>query len=73
MYDQEDYFEEAGDHANEMETSIIMHFYPGLVRPLEEAGDGEARSFKLEGLKNKTAWAPANGIKFRPTPVLGIR
>jgi creatinine amidohydrolase len=58
MLDHEDYFEEAGDHANEMETSIIMHFFPGLVRPLDEAGPGEAKAFKLDGLKNKTAWAP---------------
>ncbi|WP_319500018.1 creatininase family protein [uncultured Draconibacterium sp.] len=58
MLDQEDYFEESGDHANEMETSIIMHFFPELVLPLNEAGDGEAKSLKLEGLKNKTAWAP---------------
>lgn len=58
MLNQEDYFEEAGDHANEMETSMIMHFSPDLVRPLDEAGDGKARTFKLEGLKNKTAWAP---------------
>ena len=58
MLNQEDYFEEAGDHANEMETSMIMHFFPDLVRPLNEAGDGKARTFKLEGLKNKTAWAP---------------
>nr|WP_321354281.1 creatininase family protein [uncultured Draconibacterium sp.] len=58
MLDQEDFFEEAGDHANEMETSIIMHFFPDLVRPLDEAGNGDAKSFKLESLKNKTAWAP---------------
>ena len=58
MFDQEKYFEEAGDHANEMETSIIMHFFPDLVRPLNEAGVGAAKAFKLQGLKNKTAWAP---------------
>ena len=58
MLNREDYFEEAGDHANEMETSMIMHFFPDLVRPLDEAGDGKARTFKLEGLKNETAWAP---------------
>ncbi|WP_321347396.1 creatininase family protein [uncultured Draconibacterium sp.] len=58
MLDQEKYFEEAGDHANEMETSIIMHFFPDLVRPLNEAGVGDAKAFKLQGLKNKTAWAP---------------
>lgn len=54
----DDYFEESGDHANEMETSIIMHYFPDLVLPLNEAGEGTAKQFKLEGLKNKTAWAP---------------
>lgn len=56
MMDQEDYFEESGDHANEMETSIIMHYFPELVLPLKEAGDGNSRQFKLESLNNKTAW-----------------
>ncbi len=53
-----EYFEEEGDHAGEMETCVIMHYFPHLVRPLEEAGDGTAKSPKLEGLKNKTAWVP---------------
>lgn len=54
----EKYFEEGGDHAGEMETSIIMHYFPHLVRPLNEAGEGKAKSAKLIGLKNKTAWIP---------------
>ncbi len=53
-----DYFEEDGDHANEMETSIIMYCFPELVRPLEEAGEGKAKKFNLKGLNNKTAWTP---------------
>lgn len=53
-----EYFEEDGDHANEMETSIIMHYFPNLVLPLEEAGDGIEKSSKLKGIKNKTAWIP---------------
>ncbi len=52
------YFDEGGDHAGEMETSIIMHYFPGLVLPLEEAGEGKAKNFKLQSLKEKTAWAP---------------
>ena len=35
-----DYFENSGDHADEMETSLILHLTPHLVRPLGEAGDG---------------------------------
>ena len=44
MLDHLNYFEESGDHANEMETSIIMHYFPDLVLPLEEAGEGKAKS-----------------------------
>ena len=58
ILDPSDYFEDGGDHANEMETSIIMHYFPELVLPLEEAGEGKAKSIQLENLKNKTAWIP---------------
>lgn len=58
LLNNDDYFEESGDHANEMETSIIMHYFPDLVLPLDEAGEGTAKRFKLKGLKEKTAWAP---------------
>jgi creatinine amidohydrolase len=53
-----DYFEEDGDHANEMETSVIMHYFPDLVLPLSEAGNGKAKSSRLDGVLNKTAWIP---------------
>jgi len=58
ILDLSNYFEEGGDHAGEMETSIIMHYFPQLVRPLDEAGDGTAKQSKLKSLKNKTAWMP---------------
>lgn len=58
MVPNSDYFEEDGDHANEMETSIIMHYFPELVLPLEEAGEGKAKKFKLKGLNETTAWTP---------------
>lgn len=58
LFDLKGYFEDTGDHAGEMETSIIMHYFPELVLPLEEAGDGKARNFKPETLKKKIAWAP---------------
>lgn len=58
IFNLNEYFEEDGDHANEMETSIIMHYFPTLVLPLEEAGDGIAKSSKLKGIQDKTAWIP---------------
>jgi creatinine amidohydrolase len=51
------YFELPEDHAGEMETSVIMHVHPDLVLPLEEAGDGAERHFKIEALREKWAWA----------------
>ena len=58
ILDLSKYFEEDGDHAGEMETSVIMHYFPHLVLPLNEAGDGNAKSSKLKGVFNKTAWIP---------------
>jgi creatinine amidohydrolase len=58
ILDLSEYFEEDGDHAGEMETSVILHYFPHLVLPLEEAGDGNAKLSKLKAIKNKTAWIP---------------
>ncbi|MEN8116688.1 MAG: creatininase family protein [Bacteroidota bacterium] len=56
--DWEEFFVVAGDHANEMETSFMQYAHPDLVLPLEEAGDGESKGFKITGFKEKWAWAP---------------
>ncbi len=63
MFPLTDYFEKEGDHANEMETSIIMHYFPEWVLPLGEAGEGKSRKFKIEGLNGSTAWAPRHWTK----------
>ena len=36
--DRKQFFEESGDHADEMETSLMLHLRPDLVLPLDEAG-----------------------------------
>ena len=43
-------FDEADDHAGEMETSVAMHLYPELIEP-GVAGDGKAREFRFEALR----------------------
>ncbi len=55
--DRSDYFDEPGDHAGEMETSAMLHIAPRLVRPLEEAGAGAERRFRLKGLREGWVWA----------------
>lgn len=52
----EKFFNEPGDHAGEMETSMMMKIAPELVLPLDEAGGGREKKFKLQGLRNKLAW-----------------
>jgi creatinine amidohydrolase len=54
---QKDFFEHKDDHAGEMETSVIMHLTPHLVRPIDEAGDGAARKFRFTGMREGWAWA----------------
>lgn len=56
--DKKEFFEITdGDHAEEMETSLVMHLRPDLVRPLDEAGDGTAKTFTIEALRENWAWA----------------
>ncbi len=54
--DKSDFFEEEGDHADEMETSIIMHLYPDWV-DLSSAGPGEAKNSRIGAIREGWAWA----------------
>ena len=51
ILDNDAFFDEPGDHGGEMETSTMLRSAPDLVRPLDEAGPGAARRFKVEGLR----------------------
>jgi creatinine amidohydrolase len=61
--DPKPYFDEPGDHAGEVETSVMMEITPDLVLPLSEAGSGAAKKFVIDGLRNGVAWAPRNWRK----------
>lgn len=55
--DKSNYFDHPdGDHADEMETSLILHMRPELVK-MEQAGDGAAKQWKINGLNESWAWA----------------
>lgn len=45
------YFDEPGDHAGELETAVMMHLTPNLVLPLNQAGDGHGKTYKIKALK----------------------
>lgn len=57
MLDKYAYFEEEGDHADEMETSLMLHLRPDLVLPKEKWGSGSAKSFKIKAFSEGWAWA----------------
>lgn len=53
---KENYFEHNGDHADEMETSLLLYLAPQLVLPLSEAGLGAAKKIKVNGIQEGWAW-----------------
>jgi creatinine amidohydrolase len=54
----EGYFSKTGDHAGELETSLMLHLAPDWVLPLSQAGKGSAKSFRIKALRERWAWAP---------------
>ncbi|HKA06469.1 MAG TPA: creatininase family protein [Gemmataceae bacterium] len=63
VVDPKPYFTDLGDHAGEMETSVMLHIAPDLVLPLAEAGDGRERKPKISGMREGWAWAPRQWTK----------
>jgi creatinine amidohydrolase len=56
--DAKPFFELAGDHGGELETSLMMEIEPNIVLPLGDAGEGKAKRFRIAGLQDGVAWAP---------------
>lgn len=50
-------FEKHGDHAGELETSMMLYLTPELVN-MEDAGPGKRIPFKIKGLSKKGVWTP---------------
>jgi creatinine amidohydrolase len=54
--DKTKFFENMGDHADEMETSLMLYFSPNLVLPLDQAGEGNEKRIKINGVREGWAW-----------------
>ena len=50
-------FEEPGDHAGEMETSLLLHLRPEWVQ-MDNAGPGATKPFAIPGLRAPGVWTP---------------
>jgi creatinine amidohydrolase len=57
VLDKKLYFSNNGDHADEMETSLILHLAPHLVLPLHEAGNGKEKKNKIPAFREGWVWA----------------
>jgi creatinine amidohydrolase len=70
-FDNSSYFENGGDHANEMETSMMQFIAPELVLPLSEAGKGESKKFRIKAFGEKWAWAERKWTKISKDTGIG--
>ncbi len=59
----EQFFDDLGEHAGEVETSLMMYLFPDLLLPLDEAGDGHAKKFTISALNQGWAWQKEGGAR----------
>ncbi len=62
---KEKIFDVPGDHADELETSLLLHLCPELVE-LKQAGPGTRVSFALQALTQSGVWTPRPWSKSHP-------
>lgn len=58
-------FPDPGDHAGDLETSLMLHLRPDLV-VMEKAGSGERRPFGLAAMTPCGAWTPRPWSRVHP-------
>lgn len=57
------FFTTPGDHAGELETSVMLRVAPDLVAPLPTAGRGVQHPFRVQGFREGWAWTPRHWIR----------
>jgi creatinine amidohydrolase len=56
-FDNTEFFENGGGHADEMETSVMQYLAPELLLPIREAGKGKGKQFRIKPFNESWAWA----------------
>lgn len=51
------YFDEKGDHADEMETSLMLYLRPDLVLPKIDWGSGASKTYRMRSFSEGWVWA----------------
>jgi creatinine amidohydrolase len=54
--DKSKYFDVPGDHADEMETSLLLHLRPDLVLAKEKWGEGNEKKNRIRAFSQGWAW-----------------
>lgn len=54
---RKDYFENEGDHAEEMETSLMLYLRPELVLSKDQWGSGESKKYRIKAFNEGWLWA----------------
>jgi creatinine amidohydrolase len=55
--DKSSFFENSGDHADEMETSLLLYLKPSLVLAKEKWGSGKEKKHKISAFSEGWVWA----------------
>lgn len=56
--DTKRFYDDPGDHAGELETSVMMEIAPEIILPITQAGKGRTKRFRISGFNNGLAWTP---------------
>jgi creatinine amidohydrolase len=70
--DKSEFFEHEGDHADEMETSLLMYLVPHLVLSLDDAGEGKEKKNKIKGFQEGWAWTERKWSKVTDDTGIGF-
>jgi creatinine amidohydrolase len=63
VLDKKLYFENQGDHADEMETSLMLHLRPDLVLPKNKWGEGKEKKIKTRAIREGWVWTERKWTK----------
>lgn len=54
--ERSDFFDNSGDHAEEMETSLLLYLTPELVLPKDQWGEGKEKKNKIKAFSESWLW-----------------
>ena len=57
MHEIDGMFEDTGEHAGEVETSLMLYLKQEWVLPLSKAGNGKDKKFRFDAMQEGWAWA----------------